>query len=150
MKPKMITFLLGFTFALGLGISQMTRPAKILAFLDVAGNWDPSLAFVMAGAVGIYYPMQKFLRLKCRPKYEDSFVLPKTQAIDTSLLMGAALFGIGWGLVGFCPGPSITALASLSPEVIIFVIGLLTGMFFQKRLRAKREKVNTSQKRPSD
>ncbi len=144
MMPKILTFFFGFCFAAGLGISQMTRPQKILAFLDVAGSWDPSLLLVMAGAVGIYFPIQRYLRKLARPRYEECFVLPKTNAIDRQLVIGAAIFGIGWGLIGFCPGPSVVSLASLKPEVAIFALGLGVGMFFQMRFQSKTQKAPKS------
>jgi uncharacterized membrane protein YedE/YeeE len=129
MISKLFTFILGFCFAIGLGISQMVRPQKILAFLDVLGNWDPSLLVVMVGALGIYFPLQRYIRGNNLPLYEKAFSLPKPGTIDSSLLLGAAIFGIGWGLVGFCPGPSVVALATGAPQVVVFAAGLLLGMF---------------------
>lgn len=150
MMPKILTFFFGFCFAAGLGVSQMTRPQKILAFLDLAGSWDPSLLLVMAGAVGIYFPIQSYLRKLPRPRYEECFVLPKTKAIDPSLIIGAAIFGIGWGIVGFCPGPAVVSLASLKPEVAVFVLGLGIGMFCQNRFQQKKQKTPQNPARPKE
>lgn len=104
----------------------MTRPQKILAFLDLLGNWDPSLLVVMIGAIGVYFPLQKCI-LGSFPKGENTFLLPKGE-ISYRLFIGSAIFGIGWGIVGFCPGPSITSLASAHPKVILFFFGLILGM----------------------
>jgi uncharacterized membrane protein YedE/YeeE len=137
MISKLITFLLGFSFATGLGISQMTRPQKILAFLDVLGSWDPSLLLVMAAAVGVYFPLQKYITGMGFPRYEAEFTLPKPGTIDRPLIMGAAIFGMGWGLVGFCPGPSVVALATGTPKVIVFVSGVILGMLCYTKLHKR-------------
>lgn len=137
MNLKFVTILLGFFFALGLGISQMTRPQKILAFLDVLGDWDPSLLLVMVAAIGVYNPLQKYILKKPAPRFGEKFTLPKLKEVDPTLIIGSALFGIGWGMVGLCPGPSITALASGVPQTFVFFAGMLIGMLayirFQKR-----------------
>jgi len=125
---RLSAFACGVVFALGLGISGMTQPSKILAFLDIAGAWDPTLLFVMGGAVlvaGASFP--RILR-RDRAVLGDDFALPTRTAIDPRLLIGAALFGVGWGLSGYCPGPAIVSLATGSPAVIVFVLGLVIGL----------------------
>lgn len=138
MIPKVLTVILGALFSLGLGISQMSRPQKILAFLDVLGNWDPSLILVMTAAVGVYYSLQKYILKFSGPKYEKDFVLPKGNAIDKRLVCGAVIFGIGWGTTGFCPGPSITALASGTSEVFVFFLGMYGGMLLNRVTNLKK------------
>lgn len=116
----------GVLFALGLGISGMTDPAKVIAFLDVRGDWDPSLAFVMLGAVAVH---ALFLRLNKRPQplLSATYDGPSRERIDASLVLGAALFGLGWGASGFCPGPALVSLITLAPGVLVFVAGMLLG-----------------------
>ena len=121
-------FVSGIVFALGLGLSDMTRPAKIQNFLDVAGDWDPSLLFVMAGAVGVSFVAFRLTRRSAKPVFGANYLEPSRTAIDRSLIGGAALFGAGWGLSGFCPGPAITALATGLPQVAVFVLAMGIGM----------------------
>ena len=118
----------GIVFGLGLSVSQMINPQKVLGFLDVAGNWDPSLALVMAGALLIAGVLQIMIFRRPVPLLEPDFHLPKTTAIDTPLVTGAAVFGIGWGLSGFCPGPAISALSSGVPESYVFTADMFAGM----------------------
>ncbi len=121
-------FISGLLFGLGLAVSQMVNPAKVLDFLDVAGNWDPSLAFVMAGALMVALPAFHFILRREGPLLTPKFSLPLRQEIDPRLLLGAALFGIGWGLVGLCPGPAVASLAYLKDESVIFLLALVAGM----------------------
>lgn len=121
-------FLAGLVFAVGLGIAGMTQPAKIIGFLDVTGRWDPSLAFVMLGAIAVYAPLSRLIGRRGRPLFAEGFVLPTRRDLDPKLVVGAGLFGIGWGLGGFCPGPAIVAVLSGSPEVLVFLVGMLAGM----------------------
>lgn len=124
----LITLLCGLVFGLGLVISGMINPAKVLNFLDVAGQWDPTLAVVFAGALGVALPVyQLSLRSRQRPLLADKFEVPQKDSITPSLIGGSALFGIGWGLAGFCPGPGITSLASLLPGSVAFVIAMFAG-----------------------
>jgi uncharacterized membrane protein YedE/YeeE len=118
----------GLVFALGLGISGMTRPAKVVAFLDIGGDWDPSLAFVMVGAIGVYALLYRLILRREAPALDSRFHLPSATGIDTRLVIGAVLFGMGWGLAGYCPGPAIASLVSLSQEVWIFVGSMALGM----------------------
>ena len=120
-------FIAGLVFAIGLGIGGMTNPAKVLGFLDVAGAWDPSLAFVMLGAIGVGAVAFRRILARPRPVLESAWSLPATRGIDRNLLLGAALFGVGWGLAGFCPGPALVSLAFLKPEVYLFVAAMAGG-----------------------
>jgi uncharacterized membrane protein YedE/YeeE len=122
------SFLCGLIFGAGLMISGMTQPAKVLGFLDVFGRWDPTLAFVMAGAVAISSLGYALARDQIRPIIAAQHFWPKKADINRPLVVGSVLFGIGWGLVGLCPGPALANLASLSPRVFVFVIAMVTGM----------------------
>jgi uncharacterized membrane protein YedE/YeeE len=118
----------GLLFGLGLVISGMINPAKVLNFLDVAGTWDPSLAFVMAGALIVATLGYRLVLPRGKPLFASDFSVPSARQIDPRLIGGAALFGAGWGLVGFCPGPAITAAALGMGEVYIFLAAMLAGM----------------------
>lgn len=129
MAGYLMVFLAGLLFALGLGISGMTLPQKVLGFLDLAGDWDPSLAMVMLGSAGVYFLLHRWVLKLSHPIFDTSFHIPSRQDIDQPLVAGAALFGIGWGLVGLCPGPAATALVSGSIKALIFVVSMVTGMY---------------------
>ena len=118
----------GLVFGLGLAVSGMMNPAKVIGFLDVAGDWDPTLAFVMIGALLVAVPAYRFIPKRPHPVLEEGFDLPKKQAVDRPLVLGSALFGIGWGLVGFCPGPALAALGTGLAPVFAFVAAMLAGM----------------------
>lgn len=122
----------GFVFGLGLTISQMINPAKVIGFLNVTGTWDPSLLLVMGSALFVTTIGYKLIFRRKQPFFDQEFHVPVSQIIDRKLLGGATLFGIGWGLAGFCPGPAITALAFGAPETIWFVAAMLVGMFTKK------------------
>lgn len=126
----------GLVFGLGLAVSGMMNPAKVIGFLDVAGDWDPTLAFVMVGALLVAVPAYRFIPRRGRPVLEEEFSLPKTKAVDAPLVGGSALFGVGWGLVGFCPGPAIAALGTGLLPVFAFVAAMLAGMAIHVRLRS--------------
>jgi uncharacterized membrane protein YedE/YeeE len=137
-------FVSGFIFAIGLGLGGMTQPAKVTAFLDFAGNWDPSLAFVMGGAILVYAPLYRLIRRRPTPLFASTFSVPTRTDIDPRLPGGAALFGVGWGLGGFCPGPAVTSLASGHLSVVTFVASMLAGMYLFKlvdNLKMRREPV---------
>jgi uncharacterized membrane protein YedE/YeeE len=122
------SFLCGLIFGSGLMISGMTQPAKVLGFLDIFGPWDPTLAFVMAGALAVSSVGYAMARRQIRPVIAAQHFWPKKTDINRSLVIGSVLFGIGWGLVGLCPGPALENLASLSPRVFVFVIAMIAGM----------------------
>jgi len=125
-------FISGLIFAVGLGLGGMTQPAKVTAFLDITGNWDPSLAFVMGGAILVYAPLYRLIRRRQSPLFARVFSIPTRADVDPLLIGGSALFGIGWGLGGFCPGPAVVALASGHIAVITFVAAMLAGMYLFK------------------
>lgn len=118
----------GFIFSIGLIVSQMVSPTKVLSFLDIAGNWDPSLAVVMAGALITLGLSQHFILRRSASILDGHFHRPKSNCIDRRLLIGASLFGIGWGLVGFCPGPAITAIGYGSGQALLFTVAMTIGM----------------------
>lgn len=133
-KANVLAFGSGLVFALGLGLSGMTRPSKILGFLDVLGGWDPSLAFVMVGAIGVHFFFVRRARKAASPRLAPRFTWPPEKRIDARLLAGAAVFGIGWGLAGYCPGPALVALATLGPGVLVFVAAMAAGTFAAGRI----------------
>jgi len=127
-----VALIAGLVFGAGLTISQMVNPGKVLAFLDIAaiakGGWDPSLAFVMGGALAAAAPAYLLVRRRGRPLFAPTLYIPQRRDVDLRLLAGAALFGAGWGLVGFCPGPAVAALAYGVAKPLIFVAAMLAGM----------------------
>lgn len=129
-------FVSGLVFGIGLVISGMANPAKVLNFLDIAGAWDPSLAFVMAGAAATTFVGYRLVWRRGRPVASDRFHVPTATAIDRPLVVGAAIFGIGWGIGGYCPGPALTALPLLAPGTIIFVGAMFAGFFLGARASA--------------
>ena len=118
----------GFIFGLGLLVSGMVQPAKVLGFLDIFGAWDPSLAVVMLAALVVSNAGFILARLRQRPIFATQSLWPTKTSIDRPLVIGSALFGVGWGLVGLCPGPALENLATLSPRVIVFVVAMALGM----------------------
>lgn len=128
MGKNFIALLAGLIFGVGLTISQMVNPDKVLSFLDVLGDWDPSLAFVMGSALLVTAVGYSFVTKRSKPLFADQFDLPGTRKIDVRLATGAVLFGIGWGLVGLCPGPAISALALGGLPVFGFFAAMFAGM----------------------
>lgn len=124
----LFAFASGGLFGLGLIVSDMVNPARVLGFLDVAGAWDPTLAFVMAGALIPMTIAWRIAATRSAPVCASAFPGPPATRLDKRLLCGAALFGVGWGLVGFCPGPALTALGTGSIEALFFTVAMLTGM----------------------
>lgn len=125
-------FLSGVVFAVGLGVGGMTQPAKVFRFLDVTGDWDPSLAFVMLGAIGVHAVTARSILRRDRPLFAPRFVLPTRTDLDARLVAGAALFGVGWALGGFCPGPAVTALGAGMKAAAVFVPAMLVGMMLAR------------------
>ena len=118
----------GALFALGLAVGGMTQPAKVLGFLNVTDHWDPSLLLVMGGAVGVYLVGYRVVRAQReRPLCADRFDVPDNQGVDRRLLAGAGLFGVGWGLGGFCPGPGLASLGAMALEGAVFVAAMFAG-----------------------
>lgn len=126
----------GLVFGAGLAISQMMNPVKVLGFLDIAGipngAWDPSLAFVMAGALAVTIPGYLLARKRTAPVCEERFSWPTTMAVDGKLILGALIFGAGWGLVGFCPGPAVAAMLTGGVKAIGFATAMLAGMLIYR------------------
>ncbi|MFC7292672.1 DUF6691 family protein [Hirschia litorea] len=118
----------GLIFGLGLTISQMTNPEKVISFLDIFGEWDPSLAFVMGGAVITSFIGYRLVWRRKTPLFDTQFQIPKNTSIDPKLAIGATLFGIGWGLVGLCPGPAIAGLLIGGKNILIFLAAMIAGM----------------------
>lgn len=131
-------FAIGLIFGLGLLISGMSDPAKVLNFLDLAGigsgTWDPSLAFVMAGAVAVTFVGYNLIQRRPRPLFAEKFHLPTKAELDIRIISGPAIFGVGWGLAGFCPGPALTALGYGSAAAVIFVVAMTAGMLLARWL----------------
>ena len=126
----------GFLFGLGLAISEMVNPAKVLGFLDVTGKWDPSLIFVMAAGLAVTLLTFRLILKQSRPLFENQFHLPSQgKTIDRQLMTGAVIFGIGWGLVGYCPGPAIASLAYGQTESVIFLVAMMAGLYVNRRFR---------------
>lgn len=125
---RLVAFVAGVAFALGLGIGGMTQPTRVLAFLDFAGDWDPSLALVMLGAVLVFAVAFRLGGRRGHPVLAPTFALPTRRDVDARLVAGAVVFGVGWGLGGLCPGPAVTSLASGEPEALLFVAAMLAGM----------------------
>jgi uncharacterized protein len=131
MKKLLVSLISGIVFGLGLGISGMTRPIKVIGFLDFFGSWDPSLAFVMMGAICVYFIAYRWSRGMAAPILTTRFSVPSRRDLDGRLIIGSAIFGAGWGLGGFCPGPAITSLASGATPVMIFVAAMAAGIYLQ-------------------
>ena len=122
------SLIVGAILGAGLAVSQMMNPAKVIAFLDIAGDWDPTLAFVMVGSILAAIPGFTLARKRSAPALGDSFQIATRRDIDMKLVAGAVVFGVGWGLAGFCPGPALAALSSGLPPVFAFVGAMLAGM----------------------
>lgn len=137
MKNSIAALVVGFVFAIGLGLSGMTQPQKVIGFLDLFGQWDPSLIFVMAGAIMVHFVTYKLIRKKQTPLFDRQWHVPTKKEITPALLVGSFLFGVGWALGGFCPGPAVTSLASLEKVPFVFIISMLAGMWIFKLLDRK-------------
>ncbi len=137
-----VQFLIGLIFGSGLVLAGMSDPAKVLNFLDVAaiasGGWDPSLAFVMGGGVIVTFLGYRYVLKQKRPIFDMSFHVPKATQLDVAVVIGPAIFGVGWGLVGFCPGPAFTALGAGSFSAVVFVAAMLAGMLVARLLALKQ------------
>jgi uncharacterized membrane protein YedE/YeeE len=131
-----VHFAIGLLFGLGLVVSGMVDPAKVQNFLDIFGTWDPSLAFVLAAAVAVAFAGYRLAWRNERPMLDDTFHFPETTAIDRRLVFGAAVFGIGWGLGGYCPGPAFTGLSLFAPGTTTFVPAMLVGMWLARKAAA--------------
>lgn len=139
MAKNLIGLLTGLLIGFGLALAGMTQPEKVLGFLDVAGQWDPSLLFVLGGAVGVTVISFRFILRRKTPLLNVRYYFSEKMAIDRSLIVGAALFGIGWGIGGYCPGPAVTLLAAPSWELWAFLPAMLLGIVLEKLWAAKRD-----------
>jgi uncharacterized membrane protein YedE/YeeE len=143
----LVQFIIGLIFGGGLIVSGMSDPAKVLNFLDLAaipkGTWDPSLAFVMAGAVAVTFVGFRAVFKRPKPLFASQFHLPAAKGLNAGIIYGPAIFGVGWGLAGFCPGPAFTAIASGSAAALTFVSAMLAGMILARQLADRAPFVRT-------
>lgn len=137
MKSNLVALFAGIIFGLGLALSQMINPNKVLNFLDVTGDWDPSLAFVMMGALAVSMLSFRFIFKRSTPVLEPDFHVSEQTVINQPLLLGAGIFGIGWGMTGYCPGPAVASLGLQSGEGVVMVAAIYAG-FFSHRWIAKK------------
>ena len=129
MKRAIVAFICGLVFGAGLIVSQMSNPAKVIGFLDITGNWDPSLALVMGGAVAVFGVLYRLALRQGTPLLASRFTVSEKESLDAPLMVGALIFGVGWGLGGFCPGPAIVSAAFGDARVWAFVAAMIAGMF---------------------
>ena len=131
---KLVALFCGTIFGIGLVISQMINPAKVLGFLNVFGEWDPSLAFVMIGALFVSSPLFHLFKTKEKPIFSTSFSISENKEIDKRLIFGSILFGAGWGVAGLCPGPAISSIALLNISSVTFVFSMFIGFFIASKI----------------
>ena len=136
---KLSSLLSGIIFGLGLTISGMVNPQKVLGFLNIFDAWDPSLMFVMIGAILIFSPLYFIFKRKSKPIFAKNFVVPSNKDIDNKLIIGAVMFGAGWGLAGLCPGPAISAISFLNTSVYLFVLFMFLGFYLGNFIINKNE-----------
>ena len=137
LKRNISAFIAGIVFGLGLLLSGMTNPSKVIGFLDVTGNWDPSLMFVMIGAIGVSFFAFRHAKNRTHSYIREEIKLPVLQQIDKPLLLGAITFGIGWGMVGLCPGSALAVLTLGNDQAILFVLAMLLGMELHRLINNK-------------
>lgn len=131
--PVLSAFLVGTLFGMGLAISEMINPERVIGFLDITGTWDPTLAFVMGGALAVALPGFSLVLRRREPFMERRFHLPTRTEIDAPLLLGAGIFGVGWGLAGLCPGPALAGLMAGKFGVLLFVVAMAAGLWLAPR-----------------
>ena len=131
--PIIFALLAGIIFGAGLTVSDMVNPARVLNFLDVAGTWDPTLIFVMAGALGVTIPGYRLVFSRSAPVVGGKFAIPTLGDIDLPLVCGSALFGVGWGLTGICPAPALTDIVMFEPKIYLFIATMLVGMIIARK-----------------
>ena len=129
---KLVSLISGIIFGIGLVISEMINPEKVLGFLNLFGNWDPSLAFVMIGALIVSSPLFHIIKKKEKPIFAENFNYSNNKSINNKLILGSAIFGTGWGLIGLCPGPAISSITLLDIHSITFVIAMFVGFYLVK------------------
>lgn len=128
MRNTIVALVAALLFGIGLAVSGMTQPANVQAFLDFAGDWNPALAFVMVGAIAVHTLLFRIIRKRPSPIFSTKFGIPTRRDLDFRLIGGSALFGIGWGLAGFCPGPTITSIPAGSSTTVVFIATMFVGM----------------------
>jgi uncharacterized protein len=144
MKAKLVSFLAGLVFAIGLGVAGMTQPAKVFGFLDFFGAWDPSLVLVMGGAIAAHLLFARRAVAGGQPRFAPRFELPTRKDLDARLIGGAAIFGIGWAMAGLCPGPAVVSLVRGTPTTIAFVLAMLSTIALYRRFPRPSAIVGTS------
>tara|TARA_B100000073_G_C23600781_1_gene520334 strand:+ start:67 stop:480 length:414 start_codon:yes stop_codon:yes gene_type:complete len=132
---RLISLISGIIFGIGLTISGMVNPQKVLGFLNIFDQWDPSLIFVMVGAIIIFAPLHFIFKRKSRPIFAKNFIKIEKKVVDKQLIFGSGLFGAGWGLAGLCPGPAISSISFLSLNSMIFVLFMFVGFFIANRIQ---------------
>lgn len=137
MKLFLAAFISSLIFGLGLGVSGMTLPAKVIGFLDITGAWDPSLLAVMVGAISVHFISFRLITKRKNPLVADKFQVPMQRDLDWKLIVGSAIFGAGWGLGGFCPGPALVGLVTGKSSVVIFVASMVAGIYLYKIFDSK-------------
>jgi len=138
MNRELSALLAGLLFGAGLTLSELTDRHRVLGFLDVTGNWDPTLLFVMGGAVLVTLVTFRFVLRRSRPVLEQQFHLPSKKDVDAPLIIGAVLFGMGWGMAGYCPGPALASLTALTLNPFVFCVAMIAGSVLAKRVQAKK------------
>lgn len=149
MKQVIAAFVTGLLFAVGLVVGGMTQPSKVVGFLDFFGDWDPSLIFVMGGAVTVHTLLYRLVLKRKSPIFADAFQIPTRRDFTLPLVVGSGLFGIGWGLGGFCPGPGLASLPSFGAEAAVFVGSMAVGMLGYKWLSSIRPRSAREERAPS-
>ena len=139
MMRFLMTYAIGLVFGYGIILGGMAKPAKVLNLFDIAGTWDPSLAFVMGGALGVTALGYQFVLRRPAPRMADVFHLPTLRSIDAPLIAGSTAFGVGWGIAGFCPGGALPALGTLDPAVLTFTSAMITGIVIAKIIKSKSQ-----------
>lgn len=137
LKKNISAMIAGLLFGLGLILSGMSNPDKVIGFLDIAGQWDPSLMLVMVGAISVSYFAFKHAKKRTRSYLNETIQLPISQQLDKPLLLGAVLFGVGWGLLGICPGPALAILTVGGYKILLFILAMLMGMELHRLLKNK-------------
>lgn len=137
---NLLALLTGLIFGMGLSLSEMINPDRVLGFLDILGAWNPALAFVLGGAVLTSMICFHFILKQPHPLLDKQFYMPSKTMIDRPLIVGAVLFGMGWGLYGYCPGPALAALVYLEPSTFIFVAAMIAGLFLARLWTARKNK----------
>lgn len=134
---EVVSFIVGLLFSLGLGVSGMTQTHVVKGFLDVLGTWNPNLMGVMIGAIGVHFVLFKFIMRRTSPLLSPTFDLPTNKKVDAKLILGAAIFGLGWGWAGICPGPALVNLMHFQTNLILFVLSMLVTMFIYKKISGR-------------